>query len=298
MKRFILKNKMLLLLFLMFFASTETFSQNYEFAPVGAEWYYTRFYRIESVASGIACDKFTSVGTVIINGIECKEIELYQHLDCHGVVNPHIEQKYVYQDGNLVYEMENNELYLLYDFSKGSGEYWIAPKYNDTIFVRNISYITLDDGTERKVLEVASSNFDWNFYDIIEGVGMTHSLFPHVYLDGSPCIEGPIRCYFENGIQLISSETDCDYEVLSVGEEECQMIVANTLVSDALHVTIPPKMDSQITIKIFDLTGKLVYMTETSGHSIDIPFEDKPVGIYLLHVSSLSDIINIKIVKK
>ena len=73
MKKSTLKNKMLLLLFLMFFASTEAFSQNYEFAPMGAEWYYTRFYRIESVASGIACDKFTSVGTVIINGIECKE---------------------------------------------------------------------------------------------------------------------------------------------------------------------------------------------------------------------------------
>jgi hypothetical protein len=46
------------------------------------------------------------------------------------------------------------------------------------------------------------------------------------------------------------------------------------------------------------MTGKTVYSAETIGGNIDISFDDKPSGMYLLHVSSLSNNMNIKFVKE
>lgn len=300
MNKIAVKNRMFVVLFLLLLASLEIKAQTYEFAPVGAEWYYTRFYKEGWNMSGIACDRFTSVRTVEINGLECKEIELYRHLDCDGVVNPYSEFRYVHQDGNRVYEVDNGELYLLYDFSKGPGEYWVVPKYNDTIFVKNVSYITLDDGTLRQVLEIwKKPDCLWWFSDVIEGIGMEESLFPQIAYDGASCIPGGIRCYFENGVQLISSETLCDYEVLSVEEDyEKPLATINTLVEDVLHVTFDENRHSPKTILIYDNKGFLVYKAETIGNSIDISFDDKPSGMYLLRVSSLTNIMNVKFVKK
>lgn len=176
-----------------------------EFAPVGSEWYYERYYREGFDLTGITYDRFQSLRTVVINGWERKEIELFQNLDCKGEVNPYTEIRYITQEDDRAYEVENGERYLMYDFGKEAGEWWYAPKYEDTITVLSVSYITLNDGSNRKIMETQPSNWDWYFYNIIEGVGMDYSLFPFDHtIIGTPCVEGPIRCYSENGFLLIS----------------------------------------------------------------------------------------------
>ena len=157
------------LLFLLLAAGTVKAQQPVEFAPVGAEWYYTRNYRIGPAPNGIAYDRFRSVRTVEINGWECKEIELYQHLDCEGVPNDHFEYRYITQEGEQVFEVEEGERLLLYDFSKEPGGSWYAPKYQTMVTVHNISYVTLNDGSIRKVLETQCSYDDdsnWYYYNI------------------------------------------------------------------------------------------------------------------------------------
>ena len=94
-----------------------TKAQTHEFAPVGAEWYYERYYREGFDLTGITYDRFRSLRTVVINGWECKEIELFQNLDCDGIVNPYTETRYITQEGDQIYEVENGERYLMYDFS-------------------------------------------------------------------------------------------------------------------------------------------------------------------------------------
>lgn len=285
MKKISLKHKLFFALIILL-TSLEIKSQTHEFAPVGAEWYYTRIYKEGFNPTGIACDRFTSLRTVDINGLECKEIELYQHLDCDGIVNPHSELRYVYQDGDLIYEVEDGELYLLYDFSKGAGDYWIAPKYgNDTVFVNSITYITLDDGTTRRVMATRSSNWDWWFGNIIEGIGREESLFPQFFLDGARCLEGPIRCYFENGIQLISSETECDYEVESVDENDVlPSVTINTLVKDVLHVSFANNATCQ-SIEIYSVDGRIVETYGRSPLQTEIDMSSLESGVYILKVS-------------
>lgn len=274
-------------------------AQAFEFAPVGAEWYYTRYYRVGYNLTGIACDKFTSLRSVEINGVECKEIELYRHLNQYGTVEPYTEVRYIHQEGDRIYEVEDGEMYLLYDFSKEPGEYWVVPKYNDTIRVGSVSYMTLDDGTTRKVMETGPAvNYDLHFYYVIEGIGMDVSLFPFYYLDGNPWLEGPLRCYFEDGAQLISSETECDYEVLTVDELDVNGItVINTVVEDILHVEFSEAMSGMKKIQILDITGRTVYSSDIADKQMKIYFNDNPSGVYLFHVKTDSREYNVKFIK-
>lgn len=295
---FFFKKANLLFLLLMIVGWME--AQTHEFAPVGAEWYYERFYRDGFDLTGITYDRFRSLRTVEINGWECKEIELFQNLDCYGEVNPYTETRYITQEGDQVYEVENGQRFLLYDFGKEIGEWWYAPKYEDTIMVLNVSYITLNDGTIRKIMETQLSNSDWYFYNIIEGVGMVYSLFPYYYLDGTPCVKGALRCYSENGVPLIEwGERECDYEILSVDEQAGTGLVSmNVLVDDILHIFFPGMPKGVKQIKIFDLTGKFICAHDTAGNTIDIGFADKCAGVYLVQIIIGSQVINNKIMKK
>ena len=276
-------------------------AQTHEFAPVGAEWYYERYYRVGFDLTGITYDRFRSLRTVEINGWECKEIELFQNLDCYGEVNPYTEIRYITQEGNLVYEVENGQRFLLYDFGKEVGEWWYAPKYDDTITVINVNYITLYDGTVRKQLETQLSNLDWYIYNIIEGIGMDYSLFPFDHtMVGTPCVEGPLRCYSEDGLLLIQwGETECDYEVLGVNDEkEDQLVQMNTLVDDLLHISFANTQSGVKQIRIVDMTGRMVFSQETENKTMDIDLSEKRSGIYLVLIIVDSQVFNNKIVKR
>ena len=294
-----LRNKVLL--FMLLVVAGMVNAQTHEFAPVGAEWYYTRYYREGFDLTGITYDRFRSLRTVEISGWECKEIELFQNLDCHGEVNPYTEIRYITQEGDQVFEVENGQRFLLYDFGKEVGEWWFAPKYEDTITVLNVSYITLNDGTVRKFMETQPSNLDWYIYNIIEGIGMDYSLFPFDHtMVGTPCVEGPIRCYSEDGILLVQwGETECDYEILGVNDEkEEPSVQMSTLVGDVLRIDFAETASLSKQIRITDVSGRIIYAQETMDKSLDINFTDKPAGVYLVQIVMDSKVFNNKIVKK
>lgn len=275
-------------------------AQTHEFAPVGAEWYYERYYREGFDLSGITYDRFRSLRTVEINGWECREIELFQNLDCHGEVNPYTEIRYITQEGDRVYEVENGQRFLLYDFGKEVGEWWYAPKYEDTIKVVNVGYITLNDGSVRKKLETVPTNSNWYYFNIIEGVGMDYTLFPYYYLDGAPCVQGPLRCYSENGFPLISwGDTECDYEILGVNDEKEETSVQmNTLVEAVLHIDFAETASLPRQIRIANVSGITIHAQETMNKSLDISFADQPVGVYVVQIVMDSKVFNNIIVKR
>ena len=219
--------KLILIAFM--FVFTGSLKAQTEFAPVGAEWYYEReiYNYDEWKYDRVAYDRFRSVDTITINGFLCKEIELFQNLDCDGNVNPYYETRYISQDGDRIYEVIDGERYLLYDFGKKIGEYWLLTHYNDydtenaadTVFVKNITEITLEDGSTRRMFETSAYNTGSAVYctNIIEGIGLDKSLFPFYQLVGPPpCRNTGIRCYSEDGDYLIKSDVECDYVPESV----------------------------------------------------------------------------------
>lgn len=294
-----LRNKVLLLLLLAVAGIAK--AQTHEFAPVGAEWYYERLYREGWHLTGVTYDRFRSLRTVEINGWECKEIELFQNLDCDGLINPHTEYRYIYQEGDQVYEVENGHPYLMYDLSKGPGEYWVAEQYGDTVYVVSVDSIELNDGSHRRIWKTRPEN---SFYlyinNIIEGIGMDRSVFPFYDLDGPPpCVHDEIRCYTENGIQLIISETECEYEILVVDEHEESLVASmNTIVEDMLHIDFAETASLLKQIRITDVSGRIIYNQKTMSKSLDLSFSDKPAGVYFVQIVMDSKVFNNKIVKR
>ena len=218
-----------------------------EFAPVGAEWYYERqIFNYENWCyDGITYDRFRSLDVKDINGWQCKEIELFKNVDCDGNVNPSYETRYINQEGDKIYEVIDGERYLLYDFSKQVGEYWLV-KHNseyidgiDTIFVKEIKETTLADGSTRRIFVTSSDGMTESLLyctNIIEGIGMDKSVFPFYELMGPPpCKQGDIRCYSIDENYLITSDTECDYEKpLLINELVSEYIAINTVVVNNL----------------------------------------------------------------
>ena len=302
MKRLLYTTKFAFFLLLLAVAGVAK-AQTHEFAPVGAEWYYERLYLEGWTYSGVAYDRFRSLRTVEINGWECKEIELFQNLDCKGEVNPYTEIRYITQEGDQVFEVEDGQRFLLYDFGKGVGESWYAPKYGLNVYVVDTLTINLNDGSQRRILRtfLQGELEDYWYYDnIIEGIGLDKSIFPFLELDGPPpCIHEYIRCYSENGIPLIVFETECDYEVLAVDENNASPIVSmNTFVENLLHMEFSEMQENIKRVKIIDLMGRCIYTTEAIDNSLDIDFSNKQTGVYLIQTTIGLQVINNKIVKR
>ena len=293
-----IRQKALLLLLLA--AAGTVKAQSHEFAPVGAEWYYERLYREGWNYTGVAYDRFRSLRTIEINGWECKEIELYQHLDCDGLVNPYTELRYITQEGDQVYEVENGQRLLLYDFGKNPGESWYASKYDVEVFVIDTSTMILEDGSVRKAMQTFTLDDNLYINNIIEGIGMDRSLFPFYDWEGPPlCMHSQIRCYSEEGIPLIASDTECDYEIVAIDERfDVETVAMNTIVENFLRIDFSKMQENIKQIRISDAIGKTIFTKETSDTTLEIDFASKPKGMYLVQIVADTQTINFKFIKK
>lgn len=150
-------------------------------------------------------------------------------------------------------------------------------------------------------METMNSNENWYLYNIIEGIGMDHSLFPFDQaMVGTLCVEGPLRCYSEDGVQLIEwGYGECDYEVMDVKEaDDVQTVTMNTLVEDVLRMVFPKTQESTKQICIVDLTGKTICAQSTTDKTIEIDFTNKPKGMYIAQITTNFKTIYIKFIRK
>lgn len=275
--------KLLFMLILAFiFGSGLHAQQPLNFAPVGAEWYYNRF----SYPSHFFYTRYRCVGIDTINNLECHIIEKYNKYDCGGNIIDSISFQYLFVDNLQIYEVENDNTFLLYDFSKQVGEYWIMPKYNDTIFVNDIEDLVLANGDTAKLFSVTNALSEyWYSVHIIDRFGGEWGLFPNPIYTG--CSYGDIRCYSEDNEILFNNNWDrpCDtahfYTIIS--ESENQNIKIPNPVSD--HITILTS-NNKIPIKsieIYTMTGQFILsVLHPSGDNITIPFSQYHNGMYIM----------------
>ena len=297
------------ILFVLLMLIAARMSGQSEFAPVGAEWHYERqIMNYETwIYESVSYDRFRSLDTITINGFLCKKIELFQNTDCKGKVNPYYETRYINQDGEQIYEVIDGERYLLYDFSKQPGEYWLIKhqglfqdKGYDTAYVREITEITLDDGSVRRKFHTSVDGTSSSLLyctDIIEGIGMENSLFPYYALEGPPpCKPGMIRCYSEDGEYLIESEVDCDYEkTLSIEEKHNQLFTYNSIVKENLNIRLNYKII--VNVSIYDSMGRLIHNKDYSNDFISIDMSDVTSGVCFVKIFSKDKNYNLKILK-
>ena len=285
--------KKILFIFIITLLYQDIFAQQSTFAPEGAEWYYNyEFYTAGgNTAMWRSYVKLTHVGMQEINEINCYVLEEYYHRTNDYQINDEVTLRYIFIDDEQIYEVEEGIKYLLYDFSKQVGEYWILPKYNDTVFVIGNEEILLTNGENCTALHVSSSAREtWRFPSVISnrfGGGLENGyFFPTPALLGANFIDG-LNCYMENGeIVHKYSTNDCNREVLGVFDDpEKSSIQISNPITDELILIFNVPADQIKSVTIFNRLARKVYGTKTvNGQVLRVPFANYASGVYAISV--------------
>jgi len=286
--------------------SNYTYSQT-EFAPIGAQWYFDFFVvpPHSQMASPSAYTKFECVGDTLIGTMRCKIINKYREYHCSGKLDVPLSENYIlYCEEKKVYEIENGEKYLLYDFTKEVGEYWVLPKYDDTLYVQKIDTVELSNGdlSKRYICKRTNERFIPGA-NIYEKFGDDIFLFPAETT--LPCSDGRyIRCYYE-GEELIHTRVNypCDSTWASIVDRFLMDLIkiqnpANDFIYMFLSDAIVQEGIKQI--KIYDILGQDIFtLHEILSSNIQIPFSNYSQGIYIVNITmkNLSSV-SYKIVKQ
>ncbi len=304
-----IKNLFLASLLFLIFLGIKTYAQiDTEFAPVGAKWYFDFGVCLPPAqqAMDLAYVKFECIGDTLIDAMQCKIINKYREYDYHGKLEVPLSENYIlYCEAKKVYEVENGKKYLLYDFTKEVGEYWVLPKYDDTLYVQKIDTVELSTGefSKRYVCKRTNEILFYGAY-IYERFGSDIYFFPAN--TNTPPMEGRnLRCYCE-GEELIHTTNinrPCDYISVGITEKSLESYIkvqnpVNYIISISLSDAIVQEGIKQI--KIYDILGQeILTLQEVISTDIQIPFSNYPQGIYIINITmkNLSSI-SYKIVKQ
>lgn len=271
-------------------------SQNVqEFAPVGAEWYYDNFiYQTQTVFYR----KYTYLKDTTINAISCGIIERYRK---DGLNSDTLIQQYIHVLDNKIYEYENDTLFLLYDFNKNSEEYWIMPKYNDTIYVKNKYKIALLNGDSCTCFVVENTNMHWKHSLITDCFGDINGLFPAPNTVGYGY--GELRCYLENDELLYANGSyACNYSNVSISEalDNQNKILFSNPVYDKVAIIFNSSLDvTTLHIAIYNTLGQRINsQIQINDNEILIDLSKEKSGVYIVTIQDKNKIIqNCKLIK-
>jgi hypothetical protein len=117
-----------------------------EFAPIGAEWYYSKYINHNPPTFGYV--KHTSLKDSIIENQKVRVIEIMEHQN--DTTARLIGHEYFMQKGDTVYYWKNNHFHMLYNF---------AMQKDDTILL--YSEMT------NRCMVISESNYGWNKVDSV-----------------------------------------------------------------------------------------------------------------------------------
>jgi len=291
-----MKTKLSLLFIIL---STAAFSQS-QWAPIGAEWYYS----VPNVIGNPlhSYEKYISKRDTIIDGKQCKVIVSQNNLEI------------MYSEQNKVYYRFNNSFNLIYNFTAKIGDtvnfdfksykqnsieldttYTVKcvvekidtiynneiglKKYQTAIIPReDLDFIVWD--TKYIYSEKLGYEYDFMYSLPIPSLGFMHNL----------------RCYNDNDINFITDwwagqDKDCDY-TLSTSTTENNLINEKLVffpnpTSNFIAIKIPEqKKNENYRISIFNNIGKAVQTSTLHNEHQTIDLTGLPQGIYHISIST------------
>jgi hypothetical protein len=297
--------KTLLVFALILFNCLVGFTQT-EFAPIGAEWYYT--YNEGMNNSGAGYYLLRSIKDTTIDSKECKVLS-------HTLVNSkristHLGQSIVYQDTkeNKVYRYLYGNFYLLYDFTKVVGdtivikEPYSASRYDSIVMVvDSVGIVTYPGNIQLKSLYVHSINtFLYIFSDkIIERMGNLHFLFPVNQLFCDSGCPDPLRCYNDDKINFSLYQLPCDavYTNTNIVNTTDISVFPNPFINSFTIRNIHSN-GQKFSIDIFNVYGQSIrheVISDNMDHVVNL--NGYPSGLYFLVVKTGNTNITYKLIK-
>ena len=178
-------------------------SKSYEWAPVGAVWYYSQLEYAPPWHHNYV--KIESIRDTVIQGHRSRI------LDRNG------NEIIMRSDSGRVYLFDNDSLQFnqLYDFSANAGESWQAWCWNKeymTVYVDSVDTVTIN-GKQLRKQYISHEPGSWFYFSgpVIENIGSIGYMFPQ-YGAADPPVGGPLRCYEDSVLGYFNTgiEEHCD----------------------------------------------------------------------------------------
>lgn len=274
------------LLILSLFCSTlfSLSAQGFDFAPVGARWYYSELdFALKDIPHITE-----SVGKETYQGKWCSKL-------IHSSMGPLPSPTYVYTQNDTVffYSTLTNQFEMLYDFTAEVGDSWVVGGVHsvdnegnhllaDTVRVDSMSTVILS-GDTLKVWYISHGFFyDWG-RRIIEKVG-NDDLFAPKYAMWELQI-GALRCFETPDVEFHFVPYPCDtvYSTISSSYDLNGMIELEIFPNPSTgHAAVLLPTNAAGVVAVFSSTGHKIY-TETvvpNTNSLVLDLSQMPVGLY------------------
>lgn len=307
--------KLSILIFFFIFLNQVVKAQNHEWAPIGAEWYYTHTYFSPPYpyTSYYDFNRVNSIKDTLYQGKNCRYL-VSQKGNCSMWLYYTPAEYFMYQDSGRVYHWDNvdSNFILLIDFNKNAGEYWEMPVWfhdgfwEDTamVVVDSVKYITIGNDTLKQqhvtyyLTEETQSGTIYAYNEIItERFGHHRQLLP---LDGALCdgeYDIGLRCYSDSSLgmyNLVSYGCDSTWGTIfssierkNLGEEHLQIYPnpAQNFVTFSFDSFIA----EETSFYIYDVIGKVLKGGELKKKEGQIDIRNLPKGTYFLEIGTTKE---------
>jgi len=268
-----------------------------EFAPIGAEWYYSQYESHNPPQANYI--KHVCFKDSIIAGKEVKVIKktLYRRNES---VNMGFE--YLHQNGDSVFYWKKDAFHILYNFYLSKGDsillYSEMPDYCEKkspygwCSIDSVYTKIINDRSFKAYFSVNKKGYNWTFngFPIIEKIGSTFYLLPQ----NTDCVMdipayGPLRCYSDPELGTCYFENfPCDTittfpdGIKTRGKNPKVKIYPNP-VHDDLYIEFDNGQLGSADFRLFDTNGKLVIVQPfRSKDKIDISCLKQ--GVYFISI--------------
>jgi hypothetical protein len=306
---------------ILFFIGWQAQGQEYsEFAPVGAEWYYTNtiYDPLED------CNKYRVEKDTLIDGALCKMVI---HNSGYTVIFK--------QDGGKIYYYFNEQFNLIYDYDVQISDevvftfkYYHIPIPGGSVslmpvrcIVNDIQQIEINGKQYKQFFTTIDTNFeDARFYvanhnyNYIEQIGHSHVFMVEIKqaMDAAWHTD-ELRCYIEDDFHYVTSwwqnyktpwgenNLPCDYLWFNNGVTELNLSdpisVFPNPVQDELYL-LYPEFQNSVLGEIFSITGQSLMKFYIDNQYKSVNIKELPSGIYFFKCQIDNKCIIRKIIKQ
>lgn len=275
-----------------YYKSERIADETIENFPIGTKWYYEITNDNGSVTyQYLECAADTAINStrpkVMIKSNTLYDKDLYTK----------ITHEYIYSDGGIVYwwDKQSQSYTTLYNFYANAGDEWTIHVGNQsiTIHVDDVNYTDYEGKTYR-VLTVSDEN-DIFSGDIICGIGHTKSFFPEKLLNNKSFSVDGMRCYWQNGEQVIQlGNVDCDeiyknYNDVAENDEMKFAVYpnpANNVISISFNDVQTQFIELQY--EITNTLGQTVMKGFISSENQQINTSDLENGMYFIKIGGMT----------
>ena len=281
-----------------------------EFAPFGAEWYFSKLEDWNPPYEGYV--KFTSVKDTIINDTLAHTIQRIYYTS-HGEIE-HWPDDYIHQSGDTIFYFREGKFRILYNFSLEKGDtmqfYYneVNPCGNEEkigyVIIDSVYIQTINDVDLKTFLCSPVENSPWEYYKIAEGIGHYSGFYPEFnntcdIEDFIPEI-GELRCY-----------SDDEVDIVNIWNKPCDTIINYNVFIDEYKtnncfIIYPIPSDQQVIIKsndsnkyikyieIYSMSEEIILKKYMCEDNCSIDISSILSGLYLIKIVSETDLISIQ----